>query len=219
MGAILSALAALNSTATVISEAVVFGLKQILENTQYQSKADGQKTLASSTPDAKTLRTSPSGSLSPSTLHIGSHKGNESLASGAGVAEQNRPNIRVTSGTQGGGIPRAQSPTSLHGNVHAPHPAPVPLSLADEDATTVEERADGSISPSSDCAFAPPPVQPLIVAPASKKRTTLNARRKTMATDTALDVQNESSEEPQMTFTIASTQKVSAHFCGATWKN
>ena len=169
MGAILSALAALNSTVTVLSEAIVSNLKQILENTQYQLKADGQKTLASSTLDAKTRRTSPSGSLSPSTMHIGSHKGNESLASGRGVAEQNRPNICVNSGTQSGGIPRAQSPTSLDGNVHAPHPAPVPLSLTDEDATTVDERADGSISPSLDCAFAPPPVEPLIAAPTSKR--------------------------------------------------
>ena len=110
------------------------------------------------------------------------------------------------------------SSTRLDGNVHAPHPAPVPLVLADEDATTVDERADGSISRSSDCAFAPPLVEALIVVPTSKKRTPLNARRKTMATETALDVQNECSEEPELTFNIASTQKVSTNFCGAIYQ-
>lgn len=211
VGALVSELAVLNSNVKALTEALVSNLKQTQDNTQYQSKAVGQKTLASSTPNAKACMTSPSGSPSPSTKHNGSHKGNESLASGAQVAERSRSNTREHSRTQSGGLLPEQSPTRLDMNVHAPPPIATRLSSADEDATTVDEMGGRSISPSSDCAFAPPPMEAITFAPKSKKRTPCNARRKNIANDTLLDVHNDFSEEPEMTFPIATTQKVSTY--------
>ena len=165
LDALVSELVVLNSSVKALTEAMVSNLKQTHDNTQCQSKADGHKTLASSTPVAQTWKTSPSGSHSPSTKHDGSHKGNESLASGPKVAERTRSSTLVPSDTHSGEILRAQSHTSLDMNVHAPPPAVVRLPCADEDATTVDETADGSISPGSDCAFGPPSMNAIAVGP------------------------------------------------------
>ena len=100
LGALLSELAVLNSNVKAVTEAMVSKLKQIQDKTLYQSKVDGDKTLASSTPDAKTRKTSPSSSLSPSTKHNGSHKGKGSRANDLEIAEHTCSNTRMQFGTQ-----------------------------------------------------------------------------------------------------------------------
>jgi hypothetical protein len=54
LGAFVSELAVQNSNFKALTEAMVTNLKQTQENTQYQSKVDGDKTLASSNPDVQT---------------------------------------------------------------------------------------------------------------------------------------------------------------------
>ena len=85
------------------------------------------------------------------------------------------------------------------------------LSSADEDATTVDERAYGSISPSSDCAFTLPSNKAIIVAPKTKKRTTSNARGKSIGNPTAVDLGNDYPKEPEMISHIVASKKVSKH--------
>ena len=211
LDALVSELVVLNSSVKALTEAMVSKLRQKQDNTQYQSKADGHKTFASSTPDARAWKTSPSGSHSPSTKHTGSHKGNESLASGPEVAERTRSSTLVPSEPHSGEIRREQSHTSLDMNVHAPPPVGPRLTSVDEDATTVDETADGSISPGSECALGPPPMKAIAGGPKSRKRTPSNARGKTIANDTALDAKNDCVEEPEMTFPITTTQKASKH--------
>ena len=98
LGVLLLELAMLNSNVKVLTEVMVFNLKQTQDKIQYQSKVDGDKTLTLSTPDAKTWKTSPYGSLSPSTKHSGLHKGNKSWANSSQVTEHTRSNIRLQSG-------------------------------------------------------------------------------------------------------------------------
>ena len=188
LGALLSELVVMNFNVKVLIEAMVSNLKQTQDNIQNQSKVDGDKTLASSTPDVKTLKTSPSSFLSPSTKYNGSHKDNTCQASDALVLERSHSNIQMQSGTQSKEIFRALSPPSLDMSVQIPVSIAVRLSSVDKDATTVDERADGSMSPNSDCAFISPLNKGIIAAPETKKRTTSIARGKTIANRTTLDV-------------------------------
>ena len=160
LNALLYELVVLNSNVKVLTEAMVSNLSK--------HKMDGDKILASSTPDAKTLKTSPSSSLSPSTKHNGLHKGNTCHASGPQVLDRTRSNTRMQFGTESKEIFPALSPPSLDMTVQTPLSIVVRLSLVDEDAITMDERADGSISPNSDCAFTPPLNKTIIVGPKQK---------------------------------------------------
>ena len=120
LGALLSELAMLNSNVKALTEAMVSNFKQTQDNMRFQSKGEGDKTLASSTPDAKTWKTSPSRSLSLSTKHNGLHKGNTCQTSGPQVLERTLSNTRMQSGTQSKEIFRALSPPSLDMTVQAP---------------------------------------------------------------------------------------------------
>ena len=114
-------------------------------------------------------------------------------------------------GTQSKEIFWALSLPSLDMTVKAPLPIAMRLSSADKDVTNIDERVDGSISPSSDCTSIPPLNKAIIVAPKTKKRTTSNARGKTIANRTALDVENDYSKEPEMISPIMTSKKVSKH--------
>ena len=61
LGVNVSKLVLLNSNVKALMQAMVFNLKQTHGNTQCQSKIFGAETLATNTPDAETLKTSPSG--------------------------------------------------------------------------------------------------------------------------------------------------------------
>jgi hypothetical protein len=210
LGALVSELAALNSNFKALTEAMVTTLKRTQENTQYQSKADGDKTRASSTPNAQTGKASPSASHSPSTKHNGSKKGN---GSGPEALERTRSNTRAQSGTQSKDILLAPSPPNLDFNVHAPVPIVVRLSSADEDATTIDETADGSISPSTGGAFVPPPAKAIVVGTTSKKRLSSHARGKGIPIHTASDIENDALKKSGMTLPIAtSTKVISEHY-------
>ena len=210
LGALLSELAVLNSNMKALTEAMISNLKQTEDVTRFQSKVDGDKTLASSTPDANTCKTFPSGSLRPSTKHNGSHKGNTCQGSGPQVLERTRSNTRMQYGTQRKEILRPLSPPSLDMTVQAPLPIAVRLSSADEDATTVDERANGSLSPSSDCTFPSPMNKAIIGAPKTKKRTS-NVRGKIIANRTILDIENDYSKEPEVKSLILTSKKVSTY--------
>ena len=154
--ALLQELSVLNSNVKALTEAMISNLKQAQDATQHQTKEDGEKTLASSTPDGKKLKELPTASLSPCTKKQGSQKGNGSCEAGPPVLERSRSNTRHQSQTRSKEIVRPRSPPRGIIHVQAMVPINVPSSSTedDEDATTVEERRHGSSSPGSDGVFA-----------------------------------------------------------------
>lgn len=209
-GALVTEMSTLSSNVKSLTEAMLSTLKQKQDTTQYQSKVDGEKTLASSTPNGKIGKPFPNGSLSPSTKHNGSQKGNGSRASDPQVSERTRSNTRVHSETRSKEIVRPRSPPRLVMTV--PRSVPIHVrssSIVDEDATTVDGGADGSLSPGSDCAFISPPAKFIKVAPKPKKKPVANARGKALAKERALGAEKNSDGQPEMVLTIPPSKKVS----------
>ena len=190
--ALVAELSVLNSSVKALTEAMMSIAKQTQDSTQQQSKQDGEKTLASSTPDGNTAKGFPNASLSPCTKKPGSHKGNGSCETGPQVSERTRSNTKPQSQTRSKDMIRPRSPPRGIIRVQAMVPINVPSSSTedDEDAITLEERRHGSTSPGSDGVFAPTRLQAK-ATPRPRKKTTSNAQGKALGKEKALSAENE----------------------------
>ena len=108
--ALLNELSVLNSNVKALTEAFISNLKQTQDAAQQQSKQDGEKTLASSTPDGTTFQEFPVASRSPCTKKPGSQKGNGSCETGPQVSDRTRSNTKPQSRTRSKDIVRPRSP-------------------------------------------------------------------------------------------------------------
>jgi hypothetical protein len=179
---ILAELTVFNSNFKTLTDIMATNLKQTQVATQQQSKQDGEKTLASSTPDGKTAKELPAASLSPCTKKHGSQKGNGSCETGAQVLERTRSNNKPQSRIRSKEIVRPRSPPRDIIHVQAMVPINVPSSSTedDENAITMEERRHGPTSPGSDGIFAPARLM-VKSTQRARKRATSNAQEKTLA--------------------------------------
>ena len=207
--ALLAELSVLNSNVKALAEALVSNLKQPHGATQQQSKQDGEKTLASSTPDGKRGKELQAGSLSPSTKKHGSQKGNGSCETGPQVLERTRSNTRHPSETRSKEVVRPRSPPSGSIHVQAVVPINVPSSSTedDEDATTVHARRQGSTSPGTDDIFAPAHAKAKATQ-RTRKKTTSNAQGKAIAKEKTLSANNGAGGEGATGLTIPPSRKV-----------
>jgi hypothetical protein len=207
--ALLAELCVLNSNVKILAEAMVSHLKQPQFASQQQSKQDGEKTLASSTPDGRKDKEIPAGSLSPTTKKHGSHKGNGSSENAPQVSERTRSNTRQHSQTRSKEVVRPHSPPRGIIHVRAVVPINVPSSSTedDEDATTVDERRQGSTSLGSDDIFAPPHAKAKATR-TTRKKTYSNAQGKGIAKDKALSLDKGVGREGATGSRIRRTSKV-----------
>ena len=201
--ALLAELSVLNANVKALTEVMISNLKPTQDTTQHQAKQDGEKTLASDTPDGKTIKEFPVASLSPCTKEHGSQKGNGRCEIGLQVSERTRSNTKPQFQTRSKEILRPRSP--LRGVIHvqAMVPINVPSSSTkdDEDATTLEERRHGSRSPGSNGIFAPACLN-LKETERPREKTTSNAQGKALAKEKTLSIENEDGREVAMGKTI-----------------
>ena len=207
--ALLQEMSVLNSNVKALTKALIINWKQTQDATQQKSKQDGEKTLASSTPNGKTGKEVPGASHSPCTKKLGSQKGNGSCEAGPQVSERTRSNSRHQSQTRNKEIVRPRSPPRGIIHVQAMVPINVPSSSTedDEDATTLEEGRHGSASPGTDGVFAPTHAK-LKPTQKPRKRATSNAQGKAIAKEAALNAEKRAAREAALGMTTAPSKKV-----------
>jgi hypothetical protein len=205
----LAELSVFNSNFKTLIEIMATSLKQTQVATQQQSKQDGEKTLASSTPDGKTAKEIPAASLSPCNKKPSSQKGNGSCETGAQISECTHSNNKTQSRTRSKEVVRPRSPPHGLIDVQAMEPINVPSSSTedDENKTAVEERRHGSPSPDSDEIFVPARLS-MKPTQRARNRATSNAQGKALVREKALCAEKEAATEIATGKNIPPSRKV-----------
>ena len=188
--ALISELAALNSSVKALTEAMLLNIKH--NQAQQNSKLDGDK---ASTPDASIGKT-----VQPVVP--------PSLAETEG-AECTRYYTRVHSGSRGKEVARTPTPPRLVFKAEAPQSKSVEPTSGNVDAATADEGAGGSTSPGSDCALISPPAKAPKPTTTSKRKPASNARGKALAKERAVDAANDDLVATGTTPTVPVSKKVS----------
>ena len=189
-GALISELAALNSSVKALTEAMLLNLKH--SQAQQKSKLDGDKASVANASIGKIVQP-----LAP-----------PSLAEAEG-AECTRYYTRVHSGSRGKEVARGPTPPRLVLNAEGPQSRSVPPPSKNVDVAPADEGAGASTSPGSDCALISPPAKASKPATASRRKATSNTRGKALAKERAVDANNNDLAATGTTPTVPASKKVS----------